>query len=327
MKHLFYLTCACLIITACVGQPTAEPEATAQIVAQVTEITPPTNTPAPPTDTPTSTPSPVPPTNTPTPTETSVPPTSTLTPTPTPIPPTDTPTPTETPMPSDTPTPIPPTPTKSAADHFAQATANFQEDNWEATILELQSALTLQPDLGPAYKLLGLSHINQGELGVGLEALGVYLHLMPEAEDRAEIEARIEQLKDDVVAQQYGIEIPPGKAVFIMLNYTGNQWNVDIGSYYLEVAPKRFEQDEAVVASLSIDPGSYSWTAFSPTDGSIAADSGANRSFDFTVGAGELHIACLGGSSSEATSAEYSHYPGWGKFRNDSSTVKMIGLC
>ena len=72
----------------------------------------PTNTPVPPTNTPTRTPTPVPPTNTPT--NTPIPPTNTPTRTPTPIPPTNTPVP-PTNTPTRTPTPVPPTNTPAGS--------------------------------------------------------------------------------------------------------------------------------------------------------------------------------------------------------------------
>ncbi len=329
MKNLFYLTLLCFMVTACASQPTAEPETVAQVTLQATEVVQPTET-AVPTETP------LPPTDTPSATATPLPPTATPTPTNTPLPPTDTPTATATPSPTDTPipptatptnTPIPPTPTQSAVDHFEQATTYFEASNWEAAITELQAALTLQPDLGPAYKLLGLSYINQGDFGIGLEALGAYLQFVPEAADRAEIETQMEGLKGKVLAEEYGIEIPAGQAVFVFLNYTGNQWNVDFGPYFLEVPPKAHEEDGAIVASLPIDPGSYSWMAKSPTDGSIAAKDNGDKLFDFTVGIGKIHIACVGGSSNSTSGTPDIHT--WGPFEwgVSGTPVKTIGLC
>jgi hypothetical protein len=119
MKHfLILLASLTLFLAACSGAPTPDIEATVQAAIMATQAAQPTETPVPPTHTPTSSPEP---TGTSAPTETPIPaPTRTLTPTHTPVP-TATPAPTDTPVPP-TATPIPPTPASVSVPPTATAT-------------------------------------------------------------------------------------------------------------------------------------------------------------------------------------------------------------
>jgi hypothetical protein len=294
-----------LSITACTSSTPVKSQAEAEVVVQVT-VEQPTQTPKPsPTDTPPATNTPVPataaPTVTPTPVIPTETPTSTSTPTTTP-PPTETPVPpTETPIPTST--PVPPTPTPSAADHVAQAQLYYQAQNWAGSITELQAALQIQPDLAEAYKLLGFSFNQQGELEPAVQALEQYLQLVPEASDKAEIQAEIQRAKNSLASKQFGVDIPPGQALFVFINYTGQQWNVDVGPYFLEVPPKPVDQD-LFFGTKILDPGSYTWKAISADGSSRAEDANRNRAFDFTIAAGEIKIACVGSGSHQVETSE-----------------------
>ena len=46
---------------------------------------------------------------------------------------------------------------------------------------------------------------------------------------------------------------------------------------------------------LVIDPGTYTWQAHSPGGGYYMTDGSGNRSFEFTVAAGEIYARNVGG--------------------------------
>lgn len=286
------------ISLALVACSEAAPPEEAEVVAEVTEeepqeAEPPTATPEPPTATP------EPPTETPEPpTETPEPPTATPEPpTDTPEPPTETPTPADTPtpeLPTDTPTPEPPANTPTPAidpvdERFDQALAYYDQEQWPEAIAEFQAVIDLDPTYSPAYVGLGYSYAFNEELTPAIEALQKYLELEPAAEDRAQVEEDIATLQK-ILAERGGQEfdIPPGKALFVFKNYSGEQWNVDIGSYFLEVPPNPPDR-EFTYTTLAIDPGTYTWQAHSADAGNYIVDSDGNSGFEFTVAAGEIY--------------------------------------
>jgi hypothetical protein len=273
---------------ACSGTPTPDQEAIVQAVETPTQVVQPTDTPVPATETP------VLPTSTSTPTETPVPPTNTPTPTDTPEPPTDTPTPTDTPAPVDTPTPAPPTVTptseiSAAAFHYEQGLEYYQQEQWAQAIGEFQEAIRLDPEFGLAYEGLGYSHAFNEELEPAITALETYLNLVPEAENRAEVESDIQLMREMLASQDTPeFDIPPGMALFVFKNYSGENWIVDIGSYLLEVPPNPPDR-EFTYSTLAIEPGTYTWQAHSADAGYYITDSAGNKAFEFTVAAGEMY--------------------------------------
>lgn len=333
MTKVLSLLLIAFLVISCTSQSTSNTPPKAQEVAQAATPKPatatsapsptnsptPTDTPLPPTATPTSTHTPLPPTSTATSTSTSTPtatPTSTATPTDTPVPPTATPTPTD--------TPVPPKPTPSAADHLGQAQAFFKTGDGASAITELQTALQQQPDLAEAYKLLGLIYNQQGNLEGGIKALEQYVQLATEANDKAEIQAQIQGMRDKLASKQFG-EIPPGKALFVFINYSGDQWNVDVGPYFLEVPPKPVDKD-IFFLTQAIEPGSYTWMASSPGGGSRAEDASGHGAFDFTVAAGEIKIACVGGGSTHIGSTDVTYPGGFARTAQDTSYT-AVQLC
>lgn len=287
--------------------PTAQPTNT--VTSLPTNTPPPTNTPAPPTPTSTSTNTPLPPS----PTLTS---TSTSTPADTPLPPTATPVPTN--------TPIPPTPTPNAAELLAQAQAFLDVGNLAEALAGVQTALQQQPDLAEAYKVLGLIYTQQGDLERGIQALEYYLQLVPNGLDNPEVQAELQRLRHKLASAQFG-EVPAGKALFVFINYSGEQWNVDVGPYFIEVPPKPVDRDTFFVTQ-AIDPGSYTWAAISPGGGKRAEDAAGNRAFDFTVAAGEIKIACVGSGSTDIGTGNDSLLGGI-SFTKERSSYSRIGLC
>jgi hypothetical protein len=251
MKEKLWIVLAIVVIislglAACGPTPTPVPTDTPTPV-------PPTDTPVPPTDTP------VPPTDTPVPpTDTPVPPTDT----PTLVPPTDTPTPVP---PTDTPAPAPPAPTpapapipvaSAAEEHFDKGFDYFQQEKWDEAIAEFQEAIRLDPEFGEAYEGLGYSYVNKGEFEKAIEALEKYLQLEPDASDRAQVEAHIQQMRDIIGFRPPCCEpLQPGKGAIWFINYIGETVRVDMSPYYFEVPPKQGDVDGCLCPQL--DPGHY----------------------------------------------------------------------
>jgi len=296
MKSLVLIAVLLLLalLTACssAGEEVAVVEAT----EAPTETPQPTDTPEPPTDTPEPpTDTPEPPTDTPTPA-----PTDTPTPTETP-PPTDTPTPTETPLPTDTPTPedtptpAPPTATSTpetspAAEALDRGAQFYKQKDYDKAIAEFQEVIRLDSEFGVAYAYLGYSYaFGPKDYGSAIEALQTYLNLEPNAEDKAQVEQDIQTLQNLLASQgDTQFDIPPGKALFVFRNYSGEDWDVDIGSYFLQV-PANPPGQEYLHATIVIEPGTYTWQAHSPGGGYYITDSNNNTSFEFTVAAGEMY--------------------------------------
>jgi tetratricopeptide (TPR) repeat protein len=283
-----------LLVAACASTPTGNVEATVAAAVAATQAAQPTDTPIPPTHTPTPTETPVPPTATLVPTNTPVPPTKTPQPTNTPKP-TNTSTPTDTPaLPTETSTPVPPTftPTiavSAAEEHLEQGLAYFEQEKWDEAITEFQQAIQLDPELGVAYGGLGYSYaLGKQDFERAILALEKYLQLVPTATDRAEVEADIQKMRELAAQPASDFDIPPGKALFYFANYSGEQWNVDIGSYFLEVPPNPPGQEYNLV-TIIIEPGTYTWQAHSANAGYYITDSNGNKAFEFTVAAGEAY--------------------------------------
>ncbi len=292
-----------LALTAC-GGPTPDVAATQQAALAATQAAQPTNTPLPPPNTPLPpTNTPLPPTNTPPPTPTPLPPTATPAPTNTPLPPTETPTsvptptplpPTATPLPTKAPTPVPPTKTpvpavSPAEEHVKQGFSYYDQKAWDKAIAEFQEAIRLDPKFGYAYLGLGYSYIfGPKDYPKALDALQTYLNLMPDADNKAQVQADIEALRQAIASNPLaGIQIPEGKAVFYFKNYTGELWQIDVGPYFFEVPPKSADQ-EYNLGTIFVDPGKYTWSAHSLSKYYLVDDAG-NRAFDITLGPGDAY--------------------------------------
>lgn len=296
-----YLVILLLLVFAvgCTDQNVSETKAEPQTIAQATMTpsplpsrtptatstsVPPTETPFPPTNTP------VPPTNTPSPTDTPQPPTST------PLPATDTPAPpTETPLPANTPTLAPPTasPTPEAepvAEYLTRGIQYFEQEAFDQAIPEFEEVIKQDPEFGPAYIYLGYSYaFGTKEYQRAIDALQTSLTLEPKLKDRAMVEKDIGQLKELLALQQdTQFEVPADKALFVFQNYSGENWNVNIGPYLLEV-PANPPDREYSFTTIAIEPGTYTWQAHSPGGGHYITDVNNNRAFEFTAAAGEIY--------------------------------------
>jgi tetratricopeptide (TPR) repeat protein len=164
----------------------------------------------------------------------------------------------------------------------------MDEEKWDEAIAQFQAAISLDPEFGQAYEGLGYSYAFADKgLDAAIKALEKYLELVPDASDRAQVEADIQTLKENLASNPLP-EPPPGKALFYFANYSGEQWNVDIGPYFMEVPPNPPGQ-EYHLETIVIDPGTYTWQAHSANAGYYITDSSGNRAFEFTVAAGEVY--------------------------------------
>jgi hypothetical protein len=252
---LAFMVIFSLGLAACGPTPTPEPTDTPTPVPPTDTPVPPTDTPVPPTDTPTpvptGTPTPVPPTDTPVP------------PTDTPVPPTDTPVP-----PTDTPAPAAPAPTptpaaSAAEEHFEKGFEYFQQEKWDEAIAEFQEAIRLDPEFSAAYLGLGYSHVRKGEFEQAIAALEKYLQLEPGADNRAQVESDIQQMRA-ILAQPPSMgpccePLQPGKGQIWFVNYIGETVRVDISPYYFEIPAKQGDVDGCLCPQL--DPGHYTAVA------------------------------------------------------------------
>ncbi len=115
------------------------------------------------------------------------------------------------------------------------------------------------------------------------------MQLTPNAKDKAEVEADLQKLREMAAAKPGPqFDIPPGKALFYFANYSGEQWNVDIGPYFLEVPPNKPGQEYNLV-TIVIEPGTYTWQAHSASAGYYITDGSGNKAFEFTVAASEAY--------------------------------------
>jgi tetratricopeptide (TPR) repeat protein len=222
----------------------------------------PTNTPLPPTETPTSTPTPLPPTATPAPTKA-----------PTPAPPTKTPAPALSP----------------AEQHLQQGLSYFEQKAWDKAIAEFQEAIRLDPKLGYAYLGLGYSYISgPKDYAKALDALQTYLTLVPDADNKAQVQADIDALRQAIASNPLaGIQIPEGKALVYFINYSGILWQIDVGPHFFEVPAKPADKDYSL-GYVFVDPGKYTFSAHS-LDKYYMVDDHGNRAFDITLNAGDVY--------------------------------------
>ena len=163
--------------------------------------------------------------------------------------------------PTATPTPVPPVPTpppavSPAVEHFDKGFEYFQQEKWDEAMAEFQEAIRLDPEFGEAYEGLGYSYVNKGEFEKAIEALEKYLQLEPDASDRAQVEAHIQQMRDIIGFRPPCCEpLQPGKGAIWFINYVGETVRVDMSPYYFEVPPKQGDVDGCLCPQL--DPGHY----------------------------------------------------------------------
>lgn len=186
--------------------------------------------------------------------------------------------------------PTPSAPAASPAEDAAeQGFAYMNQEQYDQAIEAFQTAIGLDPAYGLAYLGLGYSYVlGPGDLQQAIVALNKYLELVPDDPDRAQVEADIQQMQQILAEQKPSFDVPAGKALFVFRNYSGEEWNVDIGPYFLQV-PAKPQGQEFTLASIAIDPGKYTWQAHSVSAGYYITDQNGNKAFEFTVAAGEVY--------------------------------------
>jgi tetratricopeptide (TPR) repeat protein len=175
---------------------------------------------------------------------------------------------------------------------FDQGLALMDQEKWDEAIAAFQEGIRLDPAFAPAYGGLGYSYASKGDFEPAITNLEKFLELAPDLPDRAEIEADIQQMRD-ALAQEPQFDVPPGKALFVFTNYTNVDWSIDVGPYHMDLPG--WTGGEYPTGTLTLDPGTYTWQAHSPGGGYYMTDENGNRSFEFTVAAGEIYGRSVGG--------------------------------
>ena len=136
---------------------------------------------------------------------------------------------------------------------------------------------------------LGYSYISGPKDYVkALDALQTYLNLVPDADNKAQVQADIEALRQAIASDPLaGIQIPEGKAIVYFINYSGELWQIDFGPYFFEVPAKPADKDYSL-GTIFVDPGTYTFSAHSLSKLYMVDDYG-NKAFDVTLGPGEAY--------------------------------------
>lgn len=84
--------------------------------------------------------------------------------------------------------------TRLALDAFRDGLSAYDDDRFEAAVREFSRALVENPDWAQAHYNRGVSSLQAGRTGAALSDLEDYLALAPRAQDRARVQARVEEL-------------------------------------------------------------------------------------------------------------------------------------
>ena len=185
------------------------------------------------------------------------------------------------------PAPATPTPAGPAAlDHFQQGMNHFDQKNWALAIAKFQTVIRLEPDSALPYLYLGLSYyLSDSEANEkAIEPLETYLQLAPEAEDREQIVALIEEIRTGQGRHQTPLGQPvdalPDKGVLVVTNYTGELVILDISGQTHEI-PGKDTTPEGGEAIVILSPGHHLAIAHA-WDGRAAGD------VEFDIEAGQI---------------------------------------
>ncbi len=173
---------------------------------------------------------------------------------------------------------------------------NFDAEKWDAAIADFQQAIELDSTLSLAYVGLGYSYaFGPGDYNKAIEMLEKYLELSPNSDNRADIESDLQRLQELVASTPSlpEFDVPPGKALFVFINYTHLDWNIDVGPYFVQ-SPGRAPDQESSISSIVIDPGTYTWKGISADGTSVISTPNRDRGFEFTVAAGEITVQSVG---------------------------------
>jgi tetratricopeptide (TPR) repeat protein len=135
----------------------------------------------------------------------------------------------------------------------------LDQEQWDAAIEQFEEAVRLDPQFGYAYLGLGYAQaFGPGDLAKAIDNLETFLQLVPNAENRAQVEGDIQQMRD-MMASQPSISLPPGKGALLMYNCRGvDTITVDVipSGILQELAPKTGPDCQAG-EPIFLDPGEY----------------------------------------------------------------------
>jgi tetratricopeptide (TPR) repeat protein len=145
----------------------------------------------------------------------------------------------------------------NARAHYGLGLVYDRQDKRREAIDEYLLAIRSDPKLADAYKELGIDYHSVGETGKAVEMLETYLKLNPKAEDRADIEKMVNELKQ-------GIPIAPaGKGLVVVHNYTSREASFTIvGTQYL--VPGADSVAGGGEIAIALYPGQYDFSANQP---------------------------------------------------------------
>jgi len=140
----------------------------------------------------------------------------------------------------------------------------LDQEQWNEAIDQFEEAIRLDPRFGYAYLGLGYAQaFGPGDLAKAIDNLETFLQLVPDAENRAEVEADI-QLMKEMMAQQPPLgpccpAAQPGKGLLWVENFVGEPLQTDIGTNmgttFYEIPAK--QGDVSGCLCLEMDPGHY----------------------------------------------------------------------
>jgi tetratricopeptide (TPR) repeat protein len=137
----------------------------------------------------------------------------------------------------------------------------LQQEQWGEAISEFNEAIRLDPQFGYAYMGLGYAYaFGSGDFATAIENLETYLQLVPDADNRAQVEADIQEMRELMASPpQPSISIPPGQGALVMYNCRGGD------TVTVDVIPVGILQELAPMAGdnctagepIFLNPGEY----------------------------------------------------------------------
>ena len=161
---------------------------------------------------------------------------------------------------------------------FQQGLDYMDAENWAAAIAEFEAVIQADPNFAQPYKYLGLSYALSGNFAQGISNLEQYLQLNPDASDRADVEAGLQQIRE--LVNSGAPDLPAGKGGIVMQNCRGDDITVDIIPSDILLELKRRNEAGCTRSELIVlDPGDYATRASIPGvpslgEGSFTIDAG-----------------------------------------------------
>jgi tetratricopeptide (TPR) repeat protein len=140
----------------------------------------------------------------------------------------------------------------------------LDKEQWDQAIAEFEEAIRLDPQFGYAYMGLGYAYaLGPRDLTKAIEHLESFLSLVPDAENRAQVEADMQMMREALANPPLiGPCCPaaqPGKGLLWVENFVGEPIQTDIGTNmgttFYEIPAK--QGDVSGCFCLEMDPGHY----------------------------------------------------------------------